>query len=142
MTFVEEYGYLGLFVFSFLSASLIPVSSEGAMLGALYLDMAPVPVLVWASLGNCLAIMLNFGLGRWGSTAIETRAHSNRVYKAASTIMRKYGWISLLISWVPLIGDPITVLAGVFRIKPWVFLCIAPPLRVARYYLILHTFLG
>ena len=135
MNFVEEYGYIGLFLFCLLAATIVPVSSEGAITGAFLLKMQPVPVLFWASLGNVLGTLINYYLGVWiGRKWIDQNSKSalQRAYKLA----REYGWWALALSWLPVIGDPITIVAGVLRWNVWLFIGVVFPLRILRYYLI------
>ena len=61
----DSYGVLSLFLLAFLAATILPFSSEAAFAGALYGGMTPLLALVVASFGNVLAIVVNYGLGRW-----------------------------------------------------------------------------
>jgi len=135
MNSVEEYGYIGLFLFCLLAATIVPVSSEGAIAGAFLLKMQPLPVLFWASLGNVLGTLINYYLGVWiGRKWIDqnSKAALQRAYKLA----REYGWWALALSWLPVIGDPITIVAGVLRWNVGLFVLVVFPLRILRYYLI------
>ena len=139
MAFVEEYGYIGLLLFSFLAATIVPVSSEGAVIGAMALDMHPMKILIWASIGNCLGISLNYAVGYWTAERwlqVETMTDSQR---KAYKLVHKYGWLALLLSWLPVVGDPITIFAGASRINIWLFVTLAFSLRILRYYLIVQT---
>lgn len=131
-----QYGYWGLFVFAFLSASIIPVSSEAGITGAILLKWDPWEVLFWASLGNCLGIIANYGLGYFAAEKwLKKRkdlTEGSRAYK----LIEKYGTWALLLSWVPFIGDPITIVAGVVRVNFILFAIISSTLRVLRYVVI------
>ena len=59
----DFYGYGGLFLFAFLAATIIPVSSESAVALAYYIDMNSGKVLIYAGMGNCLGTLFNYGLG-------------------------------------------------------------------------------
>jgi membrane protein YqaA with SNARE-associated domain len=66
--------------------------------------------------GNTLGSMLNYWLGLKGETYLEKKGHlSAQKMKKASVFFAKYGGWSLLLSWVPVIGDPLTFIAGVLR---------------------------
>lgn len=136
MSFVEEYGLIGLFLFSLLAATIIPVSSESAVLGALYLEMSPESVLLWASLGNILGTIVNYAIGTWIGLKWLKAARSASAKKAIA-LTQKYGWLSLFLSWAPFIGDPVTIIAGVMRWNIWLFAAIVFSLRIFRYYLII-----
>lgn len=130
-----EYGYWGLLVFAFLSASVIPVSSEAAILGAIYLEWDPWQVLLWAGIGNCLGIAMNYGIGWFAAEkwlAKKTELLQSRAYKLAE----KYGILALFLSWMPVIGDPITIAAGVLRMNFLMFVVISFSLRLLRYYVL------
>ncbi len=137
MNWVDEYGLIGLFVGAFLAATILPMSSEALLFGALELDFKPSRALFWASLGNCLGVVLNYFLGALMREKYLQRFEKRRVF----LWLKKYGWSALLLSWAPFVGDPITILAGAFRIPFAVFVLVALPLRVLRYLLLIWPFL-
>jgi membrane protein YqaA with SNARE-associated domain len=108
--------YITLFIVSFLAATLLPLGSE-----ALYLyDMSQnnTLLLLWlfATVGNTLGSMVNYWLGLKGETYLESKGHlSAQKMEKASAFFAKYGGWSLLLSWAPVIGDPLTFIAGVLR---------------------------
>ncbi len=135
MSFIEEYGFLGLFLFCLMAATIIPISSEGVVAGAIMLKMNSFNVLFWASLGNILGIIVNYFFGLWiGRKWLETKITTSR--QKAYDIAHNYGWWSLLLSWLPIIGDPITIVAGVLRWNFLVFSIIVFSLRILRYYVL------
>jgi membrane protein YqaA with SNARE-associated domain len=137
MNFIEEYGYWGLLLFCLLAATIIPISSEGAVAGALALKMKALPVLVWASVGNILGTVVNYFFGIWiGQKWVEKKITKST--KKAYEIAHKYGWWSLLLSWLPIIGDPITIAAGVLRWNFVLFSVIVFSLRILRYYALIY----
>ncbi len=130
-----EYGYWGLLLFAFLSASILPVSSEAAILGAIYLEWDSWQVLFWAGIGNCLGIAMNYGIGLFAADKWLSKKKAllqSRSYKLAE----KYGILALFLSWMPVIGDPITIAAGVLRMNFLLFVLISFSLRLLRYYLL------
>jgi membrane protein YqaA with SNARE-associated domain len=134
MTFVEEYGYLGLFLFCLLAATIIPISSESALIGAILSDLDIPAVLFWATLGNCLGTLINYFLGIFiGNKWLIKNARLNT---KAIRISKKYGWPALFLTWLPVIGDPITIIAGILRWNAVMFVSIVFSLRFLRYYLI------
>lgn len=133
---IGAYGGPGLLLVSFIAATLVPLSSEVAMLGAMGLGMPAVEALVWASIGNCLGVSLNYALGRWGSSTILRRLMAGRAGRRAVDWTERYGKWTLLLSWVPIIGDPLTLAAGVLRVHVVFFVVVAFAVRIGRYALL------
>ncbi|UES48967.1 YqaA family protein [Roseibium aggregatum] len=127
---------LGLFGVSFLAATLLPAQSELGLSGLIALGTEPVVLLVAAaSLGNTLGSMVNWGLGRsataW-STASWFPVKPDKLAKATGWYHR-YGRWSLLLSWAPIIGDPLTLAAGVLKEPFWSFTLLVAIAKTARY---------
>ena len=128
--------YLGLFAIAFLAATLLPAQSEAALVGALlteaYLWWALVVV---ASVGNVAGSVVNWLLGR-SMERFRSRPWfpvSAAALDRAQVRYRRYGRWSLLLSWVPFIGDPLTLAAGLLR-EPFVsFALIVSVAKTARY---------
>ncbi|MBW0280422.1 YqaA family protein [Shewanella xiamenensis] len=98
---------------AFLAATLLPGGSE-VLLVAL-LNKAPQAWLVLvavASIGNTLGAMTSFYLGRLGRFAKSPEALSEGKHAKALTLIERYGVWSLLLSWAPIIGDILCLLAG------------------------------
>ena len=106
--------YAGLFAWSFLAATLLPVGSELALIAAVRSEgVWLVPVLV-ATAGNYLGASTTYWIGRRSAVALgrdEVESDSR-----AARLMRRYGQPSLLLSWVPLVGDALVALAGGLRV--------------------------
>lgn len=146
MTGLEEWavqnGAWGLFVVAFLAATILPFSSEVALVGALSASVPVGEALVAASVGNCLACGFNYGLGALFHTKTRSKLESSKSGRRALEWVEKYGAYALLASWLPIIGDPVTIAAGVARIPIARFLAIVAPLRVLRYIAIAWPFLS
>lgn len=131
--------YLGLFGASFLAATLIPAQSEAVLLGLLMTGSYPAWLLVLvASAGNVLGSCINWLLGA-GFSRIEERRWfpvKREGLKKAESWYHRYGRWSLLLSWAPIIGDPLTVVAGVLREPFPVFLMLVTAAKVGRYLII------
>lgn len=128
--------YVTLFFVSLIAATLIPAQSE-AVLGGLLLthNYSTVGLIVVASIGNILGSVINYGLGR-GIERFRNKKWfpaSDQQLERASRWYMRYGRWSLLLSWVPFIGDPLTVVAGVLKEKLWVFIGIVALAKVSRY---------
>lgn len=128
--------YPALFLSAFGAATLLPLQSE-ALLVALLLagQHALWALLLMATLGNVLGSWLNWLLGRSIEHYRERRwfpVTPARLEQAQSWYAR-YGRWSLLLSWMPVIGDPLTLVAGVMRERLWVFLLIVTLAKAGRY---------
>ena len=130
---VEVAGGPGLAAAAFVGATLVPISSEVAFVTALRLGMAAPSALAWATLGNSLGCALNVALGWWARERVGPRLSDSRGGRAALRLSDRYGAWALLLSWAPVVGDPLTVVAGVARVRPWLAALIVVPLRFARY---------
>ena len=105
----------GLFLSAFLAATLVPGSSE-ALLAALLLEEAAMPWLLLsvAALGNVLGSVVNWICGRYLSAFSDRRWFpvSAKRYDQAVEWYGRYGLWSLLFAWLPILGDPLTVVAA------------------------------
>jgi membrane protein YqaA with SNARE-associated domain len=97
----------------------------------------PVVALVAvASLGNMLGSVLNWLIGRGVERFRERRwfpASANRRLDRAQAQYRRFGYWSLLLAWVPIIGDPLTLVAGIMREPLWRFLALVSIGKIGRY---------
>lgn len=131
--------YLTLFASAFLAATIIPAQSEAVMTAMLVAGGQPwLMLLIVASTGNVLGSCTNWVLGRWVNHFGDRQWFpvSRASLDKAEQWYRKYGRWSLLLSWVPVIGDPLTIAAGVMREPFPVFLVIVTVAKVGRYLLI------
>lgn len=135
---MDNIGPLGLFVSTFLAATILPFSSEAALITAYELGMDAKEALLYASLGNCLAVALNFYLGRLLYVGMKKRIKASRNGRRALLLSHRYGYYSLLLSPLPIIGDPITIAAGLIRLNFFWFALITFSLRILRYWFILY----
>jgi membrane protein YqaA with SNARE-associated domain len=128
--------YAGLFWASLLAATVLPFQSEVVLFGMLLTHHYSVVLLVVvASAGNILGSVVNYGLGR-GLAAFEERpwfpVRRAKIARAEAWY-HAYGRWSLLLSWMPVIGDPLTIVAGVLRESFPVFLLLVSIAKMARY---------
>ena len=128
--------YLFLFFSAFPAATLLPAQSEAVL--AYQISAYPnalVYLIAIATAGNVLGAILNWALGRFFTQ------FSHRSWLPVSTCKlakaeqhyKRYGRYSLLLSWVPFIGDPITVVAGVLREPLWSFFVLVAFAKGSRY---------
>lgn len=134
--------YITLFFVAFASATLLPMGSEALLL--YNLSEGYVVWLLWtvASVGNTLGSMVNYWLGLKGETYLEEKGYLNeqKMQKARASFDRYGGW-TLLLSWVPVIGDPLTFIAGVFKYNFWGFVVIVAAAKAARYAVVIGMFM-
>lgn len=140
-TFLALNGGPGLFIFCFLAATIIPISSEAALVGSLALGMDVWEALIWASAGNCLGVVLNYFIGHFFSEKVSLRLSRGRSGQKALGWVEKYGVWCLFLSWTPFLGDPLTYAAGLFRIPFLYFALITFSLRIARYLVFVFFYL-
>jgi len=124
---------LSLFFAAFMAATILPFSSEAAFILALSSDMPFINAMFFASSGNILAIIFNYYLGYFLYEKTHAKLFATRSGKKAFNLANSYGYWALLLSWLPLIGDPLTLVAGLVRLRFVWFILIAGTLRVARY---------
>lgn len=104
-----EYG--GLFLSSFLAATILPFSSEGVFLTMLATGYEPLSCLLVATVGNAGGGFTNLVLGRYSRPFFLKKGNTLK----GETLIHKYGaWIAWL-SWIPVIGDPLLIAAGFYR---------------------------
>ncbi len=138
MEFLIQFGYLGLFTAAFLAATILPFSSEIVLSALILGGLDPVLLVAVATCGNVLGSVTNYGLGYGGGELFKRKfstASENEV-NASLARFEKYGTASLLLAWVPVIGDPLTVAAGVLRINFFIFLFLVTVGKLARYVVI------
>ena len=121
---------------AFGAATLLPLQSEAVLVGMLILERYSTELLfAVATLGNVLGSAVNWYLGRsverfrnkrWFPVSQNTLENAQRSYL-------RYGHWTLLLSWVPVIGDPLTLVAGVMREPLWRFLMIVTLAKGTRY---------
>lgn len=142
MQILIDWGYLGLFVSAFLAATVLPLSSEAVLTGLLLSGMSPLLLVSVATAGNVLGSVVNYVLGYWANHQVMQRwlgVTSDKMRKAEQRFKR-YGLWSLLFAWVPVIGDPITVVAGMLRVRFGLFLVLVSIGKFLRYFLLALIF--
>lgn len=138
---------LSLFFVALVSATLLPGGSE-VWLARLWCVGEP-PLALWlvATSGNTLGSMINVALGRYARQFQDRRwfPATPQSLARAEGWYHRFGELSLLISWAPIIGDPLTVLAGVFRLPWWralAWILVAKGARYAVVLLLAHYWLA
>ncbi|WP_441375128.1 YqaA family protein [Acinetobacter lwoffii] len=132
-----------LFLSAFGAATLLPLQSEAVLLGLLVQGKQHTVLLIAvASLGNILGSCVNWYLGlkiehyknkKWFPVSADKMLKAQKTYQ-------KYGYWSLLLSWVPIIGDPITLIAGLLKENLVRFLLMVSIAKIGRYLFVYAAF--
>lgn len=143
MQIFEELGYIGLFVAAFLAATILPLSSEIVLSALLLSGLSPTTLIIIATVGNVLGSLTNYALGYGASLAVIKKwlRMSENDFLRARLRFARCGLLSLCFAWVPVIGDPLTVMAGVLRIRLLWFLVLVAAGKFLRYVVISYMIL-
>lgn len=136
MMFGAYAAYLSLFVAAFLAATILPAQSEAGLAGLVILGQYNVFWLITvASAGNILGAVVNYVIGAGVVSVRRPRwwPETGQVGQRLTVFYHRYGAVTLLLSWVPIIGDPLTLLAGMMRLSFPVFLCLVSLAKIVRY---------
>lgn len=128
--------YTGLFLSAFLAATLLPGSSEALLSGLLIAERAEAgPLIAVATIGNVAGSLVNWVCGRYLVRFRDRKWFpvSSRRYDQAVGWFEKYGLWSLLFAWAPVVGDPLTVIAGALRVRLLPFIVLVSLGKLARY---------
>ncbi len=120
LEFLQSYGLVGLFLGSFLAATLIPFSSEILLTGVLIAGVTPFHAFIAATAGNWLGGMTSYyagHLGRWDIIEKWFRIKEETLLKQRARIER-FGSLIALFAWLPVIGDVLALGLGFYRIDP------------------------
>lgn len=125
----------GVFFAALLAATILPFYSEVAVGAAILAGHGALAVWWAATIGNTLGAFINGVLGRILTTdAARRRLHINeKHYSTAVRWFNKWGVWSLLLAWLPVGGDALTVVAGALRVRWWIFLTLVFIGKGARY---------
>ena len=143
MEYFLELGHIGLFISAFLAATILPLSSEIVLSALLLNGLSPTTLIIIATTGNVLGSLTNYALGYWASLVVVKKClrMSEDDFVRAEQRFVKYGMFSLCFAWVPIIGDPLTVMAGVLRVRLKWFLILVTAGKFLRYLVISYMVL-
>lgn len=132
-----------LFGAALLSATLLPGGSEVLLLARLQQGADPVASVLTATAGNILGSLITYLLGRLGNGIAHRRwlRIDERDLKRAERWVDRYGVGSLLFAWLPVVGDPLCLLAGLLRVHFLKFVVLVGIGKLLRYVLISWAFL-
>jgi len=121
LEFLISYGYLGMFVASFIAGSIFPFSSEAVLTGMQLAGVPLIPLFFSATIGNVLGSMFNFWIGSLGDPAkIQKYTHVKpEKIEKVSTFVQRYGaWLGFF-TFVPVFGSVVSVALGYMRANVW-----------------------
>lgn len=129
--------YLILFITSLISATLFPLGSEALLIYDIKEGYNLYLLIAVATIGNTLGSVINYFLGLKGEEYLISKNFLKEKYIIKSKYyFDKYGSISLLFSWLPIIGDPITFVAGILKYDFKKFLVLVFIAKLSRYLVI------
>ena len=133
--------YITLFFVSFISATLFPMGSEALLLYNLNENYNVYFLVIFATLGNVLGSCINYYMGFKGEEYLEKKSilKKEKINKY-KLFYEKYGSYSLLLSWAPIIGDPLTFIAGILKYDFKKFLFFVFIAKFLRYVVIAIVF--
>lgn len=119
MELLSEWGYWGLFLGSLLASTVAPFSSDALLIGALVAGGDVRKVLIYATVGNFLGGLTTYYigyLGRWEWIEKWFRVKHERL-EGQRAVIQKYGSLIAFMSWLPVVGDVITLALGFYRVN-------------------------
>ena len=126
--------YLTLFITAFISATLFPLGSEALLIYDITQGHNIYLLLFFATIGNSLGSVINYFLGLKGEEYLINKKLLNEKYiSKTKTYFDKYGFWSILFSWLPIIGDSITFVAGILKYDFKKFLILVIIAKFSRY---------
>lgn len=133
MEWFAEYGYIGLFFWAFLSATIIPLSSDLLLIALLMTGADPIVAVISATMGNWLGGLSSYGLGRLGKWEwIERLGVTEEKLEKQRSKIERYGAGLAFLSWLPIIGDIFAIALGFYRVdfkKTAIFMLIGKSAR-------------
>ena len=133
--------YLSLFTISFLAATILPFSSELTLVGLIATsNYDNLILLIVASFGNTLGSVVNWVLGFYSRNLITKKwfPFKDKQIENSSRWFSKFGKWSLLFTWVPILGDPLTLVAGLLRVRFLDFVILVAIGKVSRYLVVFY----
>lgn len=132
---LQQPGYPALFIISFLASTMLPLGSEWLLVLMLVKGYDPVSSVLTATAGNTLGACSTWLVGRYGGDWLLKRLFrvSEQERQRAEAWYGSYGALSLLLSWLPIVGDPLCLVGGLLKIRFPVFFLLAGAGKLIRY---------
>ena len=143
MEFLAQYGLIGLFIGSFLAATVVPFSADVLLIGMLAAGANPTATIIVATTGNWLGGITSYGIGRAGKWEwIEKLRVSRESLEKQQKRIESFGAPIALLTWVPFIGDVFAVALGFYRVKfvpAMLWMLVGKAVRFICWYLIWYA---
>jgi membrane protein YqaA with SNARE-associated domain len=135
---LASYGYVALFLLSFLASTLVPLGSEWLLVAMILQKHDPATTVAVASLGNYLGACTTYWIGIFGGTFLigKILRIDTAQQERAEKLYARYGTLSLLLSWLPLVGDALCLVGGVLKVGFARFSVLVFTGKLARYSLV------
>jgi membrane protein YqaA with SNARE-associated domain len=132
---LTTHGYPALFLLSLLASTLLPLGSEWLLAALLLKGFEPTLSVAVATLGNTLGALTTYGIGLWGGPVLIGRVLriDEAARRRAERFYARYGVWSLLLSWVPVLGDPLCLVGGLLRVGFGRYFLLVAAGKFARY---------
>lgn len=132
--------YLLLFGSAFLAATILPFYSELFLFAMLRDGGEPMLLVMVATLGNTLGAVVNWLLGLYLLRFQDRRwfYFSSQQIETAQSWFQRYGYWSLLFAWIPIGGDALTLIAGIMKVRLWLFLTLVGTGKLLRYVAVVY----
>ena len=142
--FFQEYGYWGMGVLAFLSGSIVPIASEVLLAIFLNLGLAPVGLVLVATVGNTLGGITCYMLGYLTNKQRVQKILRipDRRMKRADMLIQKYGYWTAAVSFVPAIGEVLLIVLGIMRVDKYKVFAVMFTGKLIRYIFIAASFMG
>ena len=135
--------YLYLLFSSFISATIFPMGSEALLIYDINQKLNIYLLLFVATFGNSLGSIINYWFGYSGEEYLEKKKLiQNSQLNRYKEFFNRYGSFSLLLSWVPVIGDPITMVAGLLKYNIYKFIFWVTLAKFLRYSFLSYLIIG
>lgn len=147
MEFAYQWGYLGLFIVSFVAATIIPLSPEVIVVLLYSQGYNPILIVVIATVAGYLGSLTYYYLAIGGRNLALSKFISISPEKLAKTEAQfeRWGSIILLFSWLPIVGEPLIIVSGTLKVRLSVFTFWVIVGRIARFSVLLllaHPFMN
>ncbi len=136
--YFEDFGLVGLLIICFLSATILPLSSEIVLFYFLSLGtFNPLLLLIIASFGNCLGGLTNYLLGFYGNKFFFKKVNFENKFLL---YFQKKGFYAAFFSWIPIIGDPLLISLGLLKTHFWKTISLMCLGKILRYALLIYLY--
>ena len=142
--FLQDYGYWGMLLLSFLSGSVIPIASEALFVVLLGVGLNTMWLIVVATVGNTLGGITCFMLGYLTDKQTVQRVFSisDKKMERADSLIQKYGYWAAVLSFMPIIGEAILVALGIMRVDKYKVAIVMAIGKFARYAFVAISYYG